>query len=55
MPHFGRRAEVDALCVGGTQQSAVVVHDGHRCKAVTAIAITSSVGTTTGETNQADI
>jgi hypothetical protein len=55
MPHFGRRADVDALCVGWTLQSAVIVHDGHRSKTVTAIAITGSAGTTTGGTNQADI
>jgi hypothetical protein len=55
MPHFSRRTDVDALCVGRPQQPTVIVHDGHRCKAVTAIAITGSAGTTTGGTNQADI
>jgi hypothetical protein len=55
MPHFGRRVDVDALCVGGPQQPTVIVHDCHRSKAVTAIEFTSSAGTTTGGTNQADI
>src|SRR5487761_858425 len=55
MPHFSRRVDVDTLWVGGTEQLAVIVLDCHRSKAVTAIAITSGAGTTTGGTNQANI
>jgi hypothetical protein len=55
MPHFSRRVNVDALWVGGTSQSAILVYDCHCSKAVMAIAITSRAGTTTGGTNQANI
>jgi len=55
MPHFGRRANVDALWIGGTLQLTVIVNGTHRSKTVTAIATTSRPGTTTGGTNQANI
>jgi hypothetical protein len=55
MPHFGRRVDVDTLWIGRTPQQTVIVNDSHRSKTVTAIATTSSAGTTTGGTNQANI
>ena len=55
VPHFGRRVDVDTFWVGRTQQATVFVHDGHRSKAVAAIAVASKVGSTTGGTNQANI
>jgi hypothetical protein len=55
MSHFGRRVNVDTLCIGGAQQPTVIVLGCHRNKAITAMAIISGVGTTTGGTNQANI
>jgi hypothetical protein len=55
IPHFGRRVDVDALWVSGTQQTAVLARDRHCNRAMTAITITARAGTTTGGTNQANI